>query len=141
MQESVDSVVDLSRKNRITADWAARAQLLAGDLLLEGRTYAKFDTSAPFYVTAAADQLGFDTAALQPEHLRSLMLMMIGDSDRDEGILEILSQSRIRTIPEDFALVVRTLILLNGLSHRLVPNRRLIQGELIQHLAAGAARA
>ena len=38
-------------------------------------------------------------------------------------------------IPEDFALVMRTLILLNGLSHRLSPGRRLIQGELIQHLA------
>ncbi len=88
----------------------------------------------------AADRLGFDTAALRPKHLRSLMLMMIGDSDGDDGILEILSQSRIRKIPEDFALVVRTLILLNGLSHRLVPNRRLIQGELIQHLAVGAAR-
>ena len=88
----------------------------------------------------AADALGFDTSALKPEHLRSLMLMMIGDSDGDDGLLEILSESRIRRIPEDFALVIRTLILLNGLSHRLAPRRRLLQGQLIQHLAAGAAR-
>jgi ubiquinone biosynthesis protein len=88
---------------------------------------------------AAADALGFDTAALRPEHLRSLMLMAVGDSDTDAGLLDILGQSRVRRIPEDFALVARTLVLLNGLSHRLAPGRRLIQAELLQHLAAGAA--
>ncbi len=90
---------------------------------------------------AAADRLGFETAALRADHLRSLMLMIIGDSDGEEGLLDILSEGRIRKIPEDFALVIRTLILLNGLSHRLAPGRRLIQAELIQHLAAGAAQA
>jgi ubiquinone biosynthesis protein len=89
---------------------------------------------------AAARELGFDTERIRPEHLRSLMLMTIGDSDTDEGLLAILNESRIRRIPEDFALVVRTLILLNGLSHRLAPGRRLIQAELLAHLAAGAAR-
>jgi ubiquinone biosynthesis protein len=88
---------------------------------------------------AAADALGFDTAALRPEHLRSLMLMAVGDSDSDAGLFDILGQSRVRRIPEDFALVARTLVLLNGLSHRLAPGRRLIQAELLQHLAAGAA--
>jgi ubiquinone biosynthesis protein len=88
---------------------------------------------------AAAD-LGFDTTSMRSEHLRSLMLMTIGDSDSDEGLLEILNESNVGTIPEDFALVVRTLILLNGLSERLVPGRRLLQAELIQHLAAGAAQ-
>ncbi len=90
---------------------------------------------------AAADRLGFETAAMRADHLRSLMLMIIGDSDGEDGLLDILSESRIRKIPEDFALVIRTLILLNGLSHRLAPGRRLIQAELIQHLAAGAAQA
>ena len=87
----------------------------------------------------AAEKLGFEMGAIRPEHLRSLLLMMIGDSDSEEGVLEILNETRIRRIPEDFALVVRTLILLNGLSHRLAPKRRLLQGALIQHLAAGAA--
>jgi ubiquinone biosynthesis protein len=86
--------------------------------------------------TAAADKLGFDTTAIRPEHLRSLMLSMIGDSDTDETLLDILGQSRLRRIPEEVALVIRTLILLNGLSHRLAPRRRLVQGQLIQHLAA-----
>jgi ubiquinone biosynthesis protein len=86
----------------------------------------------------AAEQLGFDTGAIRADHLRSLLLIVVGDSDSDQGVLDILGESRIRTIPEDFALVLRTLILLNGLSHRLAPGRRLIQGELLQHLAAGA---
>jgi ubiquinone biosynthesis protein len=66
--------------------------------------------------------------------------MTVGDSDGDASLVEILGESRVRRIPEDFALVARTLILLNGLSHRLLPGRRLIQAELLQHLAAGAAR-
>lgn len=88
----------------------------------------------------AAAALGFDVAAIRPEHLRSLMLMTVGDSDGRAGLFDILGESRVQRIPEDFALVARTLILLNGLSHRLVPGRRLIQAELLQHLAAGAAR-
>lgn len=78
---------------------------------------------------------------IRPEHLRSIFLMAIGDSDGDESFLDILSATRIRKIPEDFALVARTLVLLNGLSHRLAPGRRLIQAELLKHLANGAARA
>jgi ubiquinone biosynthesis protein len=86
----------------------------------------------------AAGKLGFDVSALRPEHLRSLMLMAVGDSDTDAGFLDILGESSVRRIPEDFALVGRTLILLNGLSHRLAPGRRLVQAELLKHLAAGA---
>jgi len=89
---------------------------------------------------AAAERLGFDVAAMRPEHLRPLMLMMIGDSDGEAGLLDILGESEVRRIPEDFALVARTLVLLNGLSHRLAPGRRLLQAELLTHLAAGAAR-
>lgn len=89
---------------------------------------------------AAAQELGFDTSALQPEHLRPMMLLMLGDSDGETGLFDILGESAVRQIPEDFALVARTLVLLNGLSHRLAPGRRLIQAELLQHLAAGAAR-
>lgn len=89
--------------------------------------------------SAAAEKLGFDTRSIQPGRLRSLMLSVIGDSDTDESVFDILGHSRLRRIPEDFALVVRTLILLNGLSHRLAPRRRLIQAQMIQHLAAGVA--
>jgi ubiquinone biosynthesis protein len=95
------------------------------------------DSRAAF---AAAEQLGFDVAGMRPDTLRSLMLMTIGDSDTDAGLLEIVGDTQMRRIPEDFALVGRTLILLNGLSHRLAPGRRLVQAELLKHLAAGAAR-
>jgi ubiquinone biosynthesis protein len=94
------------------------------------------DSRAAF---AAAEQLGFEVASLRPESLRSLLLMTVGDSDTEAGFFEILGETSLRRIPEDFALVGRTLILLNGLSHRLAPGRRLIQAELLQHLAAGAA--
>lgn len=89
---------------------------------------------------AAAEKLGFDITAMRPESLRSLMLMTLGDSDGETRLFDILGESQVRRIPEDFALVARTLVLLNGLSHRLVPGRRLLQAELLQHLAAGAAR-
>ena len=95
------------------------------------------DSRAAF---AAAEKLGFDVASMRPENLRSLMLMTIGDSDTEAGFFELLGETQLTRIPEDFALVGRTLILLNGLSHRLAPGRRLIQAELLQHLAAGAAR-
>jgi ubiquinone biosynthesis protein len=88
---------------------------------------------------AAAERLGFETSAIRPDHLRSLILSVIGDSDRDESVFDVLSETELRRIPEDFALVARTLVLLNGLSHRLAPGRRLIQAELIQHLAAGVS--
>jgi len=89
----------------------------------------------------AAAKLGFDTERIGAEQLRTLMLMTLGDRDTEDGALAVLGQVRIRRIPEDFALVVRTLILLNGLSHRLTPGRRVIQGELLKHLARGAAQA
>ena len=66
--------------------------------------------------------------------------MMVGDSDGEAGFFDILGEAQLQRIPEDFALVGRTLVLLNGLSHRLAPGRRLLQAELLQHLAAGAAR-
>jgi ubiquinone biosynthesis protein len=93
------------------------------------------DSRAAF---AAAQRLGFDVASMRPENLRSLMLMTLGDTDTEAGFFEILGETRMRRIPQDFALVGRTLILLNGLSHRLAPGRRLVQAELLQHLAAGA---
>jgi len=89
----------------------------------------------------AAGRLGFDTRNMRADHLRTLMLKTIGDSDGDESVFDVFAESRIERIPEDFALVVRTLILLNGLSERLVPHRRLVQAALLQHLADGAARA
>jgi ubiquinone biosynthesis protein len=89
----------------------------------------------------AASALSFDIEEIRPEHLRSLILAIMGDSDDGDDLASVLGATRIRHIPSDFALVLRTMLLLNGLSHRLAPGRRLVQGELIKHLAAGARRA
>lgn len=86
----------------------------------------------------AADGLGFDVSGIQPGHLRSLMLSVVGDTREDQDLASVLNESRVPRVPEDFALVLRTMLLLNGLSHRLAPGRRLIQGALLKHLAAGA---
>jgi ubiquinone biosynthesis protein len=88
----------------------------------------------------AAAALSFDIEEIQPEHLRSLILSIMGDSTGADDLATVLSATRIRRIPGDFGLVLRTMLLLNGLSHRLAPGRRLIQGELLKHLAAGATR-
>jgi ubiquinone biosynthesis protein len=89
----------------------------------------------------AAAALSFDIEEIRPDHLRSLMLSIMGDSDGGDDLARVLGATRIRHIPSDFALVLRTMLLLNGLSHRLAPGRRLVQGELLKHLAAGAQAA
>lgn len=86
----------------------------------------------------AAGALGFDIETIRPEHLRRLVLAIVGDTEGSEDFAAVLGATRIRRIPDDFGLVLRTMLLLNGLSHRLAPGRRLIQGELLKHLAAGA---
>jgi ubiquinone biosynthesis protein len=96
------------------------------------------DTGAALEAAAA---LEFDIEEIRPAHLRVLMLSVMGDSDGGDDLASVLGATRIRRIPDDFGLVLRTMLLLNGLSHRLAPGRRLIQGELIKHLAAGAAHA
>lgn len=89
----------------------------------------------------AAAELSFDIEEIRADHLRSLMLSIVGDSEAGADLATVLGATRIRRIPDDFALVLRTMLLLNGLSHRLAPGRRLIQGELLKHLAAGASSA
>jgi ubiquinone biosynthesis protein len=87
----------------------------------------------------AAAALNFDMS-IRPENLRAMVLTIVGDDDTSTDVANVLRDTHVRRIPDDFGLVLRTMLLLNGLSHRLAPGRRLIQGELIKHLAAGARR-
>jgi ubiquinone biosynthesis protein len=124
-------LLDFGLCKELPADFANLvAQMMVGALV--------GDSDAALQAAAA---LHFDIAEIRPDHLRSLMLAVIGDSTAGDDLASVLGEARVRRIPNDFALVLRTMLLLNGLSHRLAPGRRLIQGELIKHLAAGARAA
>src|SRR5690606_26648321 len=43
---------------------------------------------------AAAEALGFDTSEIRPEHLRSLALMTVGDSDGETSFFDVVGGSR-----------------------------------------------
>jgi ubiquinone biosynthesis protein len=124
-------LLDFGLCKELPADFASLvAQMMVGALV--------GDSDAALQ---AASALSFDIEEIRPDHLRSLMLAVIGDSQEGDDLAGVIGATRIRRIPNDFALVLRTMVLLNGLSHRLAPGRRLIQGELIKHLAAGARAA
>lgn len=88
---------------------------------------------------AAAEALGFEVDAKHPESLLSLLGAMLGERNEGENALDLIQRSAVRKIPEHFGLVVRTLILLNGLSHTLAPGERLVQLEMGRALLQRAA--
>jgi ubiquinone biosynthesis protein len=121
-------LLDFGLCKELPADFAAQvAQMIVAALIGDSDAALR-----------AASALAFDIQAIRPEHLRALVLSIVGDADSGADFATVLGATRIRRIPSDFALVLRTMLLLNGLSHRLAPGRRLIQGELLKHLAAGA---
>ena len=90
----------------------------------------------------AARRLGFDVEGVDPRAGAAFMGLLMGQPVPDGApLLGLLRANRVARIPEDFGLVVRTLVLLNGLSHALAPGERLIQAELARVLLPLAARA
>jgi len=93
----------------------------------------------------AARAIGFDAAG-DPEAFRDLIRMLMGDYDVARGALGALQASSLERIPSHFALIGRAFVLLNGLSHQLVPGERVIASALARQLgprivaAAAAAR-
>jgi predicted unusual protein kinase regulating ubiquinone biosynthesis (AarF/ABC1/UbiB family) len=80
----------------------------------------------------AADALGFDVRRVDPEAGLALVGMLLG-RERPDGapvLPRLLRRNPLATIPEDVALVVRTLVLLVGLSHALAPGEHRVQQEL-----------
>lgn len=80
----------------------------------------------------AAGELGFDVRRVEPEAALALVGMLLGRA-RPEGspvFPLLLRRNPLATIPEDVALVVRTLVLLTGLSHALAPGEGRVQQEL-----------
>jgi ubiquinone biosynthesis protein len=86
----------------------------------------------------AAEALGFDVSRVDPEAALALVGMLLGRARPDGApVLPLLLRANpLVTIPEDVALVVRTLILLAGLSHDLAPGEQRVQAELARILAS-----
>jgi ubiquinone biosynthesis protein len=97
---------------------------------------AALRSDAPAAIDAAR-RLGFRLDGVEPAaFLRALGLALGAKHDLAE-VLELANGGLGGHVPEDIALVIRTMILLNGLSERLAPGERRISRELL----AGAARA
>ena len=85
---------------------------------------------------AAAAELGFDVTGVDPAAgLGILGALFGGGGARVADVPGLLLGNPLRSVPPDIALVARTLILLNGLSHTLAPGQHPIQAELIRCLA------
>ena len=85
---------------------------------------------------AAAKGLGFSLDGAEPDAFLRALGIALG-ARHDFADIRSVFGGLAGSIPPDIALVIRTLILLNGLSERLAPGERRITRELI----LGAARA
>jgi hypothetical protein len=60
--------------------------------------------------------------------------MLMGERGGPRKLAAVLESSPLEKVPSHFALIGRVFILLNGLSHRLVPGERLIAGAVLRQL-------
>jgi cytochrome P450/predicted unusual protein kinase regulating ubiquinone biosynthesis (AarF/ABC1/UbiB family) len=86
----------------------------------------------------AARLAGFDVRDDQATALPGLVLVMLGDRDEQANALRLIAETPIKHVPSHFGLIMRVMLLLNGLSHRLAPGQLLIQRALVEALAAQA---
>jgi len=82
----------------------------------------------------AARSIGFKFQTDDPKQLMELLKMLMGDYSSTERLVEVLKENRLEDVPSHFTLIVRAMVLLNGLSHKLVPNERIIAGSLARIL-------
>jgi len=87
---------------------------------------------------AAARRAGFEVRDDQATALPALVLVMLGDRDEQANALQLIQDTPITRVPSHFGLIMRVILLLNGLSHRLAPGQLLIQRALVEALAAQA---
>ena len=86
----------------------------------------------------AARRAGFEVRDDQATALPGLVLVMLGDRDEQANTLRLIAETPITRVPSHFGLIMRVMLLLNGLSHRLAPGQLLIQRALVETLAAQA---
>ena len=70
---------------------------------------------------AAARRAGFEVRDDQATALPGLVLVMLGDRDEQANALRLIQDTPITRVPSHFGLIMRVILLLNGLSHRLNP--------------------
>ena len=92
----------------------------------------------PAGAVAAARRAGFEVRDDQATALPALMLALLGDRDEMLNAEALIAETPITKVPSHFGLIVRCLLLLNGLSHRLAPGQLQIQRALIETLGAQA---
>lgn len=85
----------------------------------------------------AARALGFDLPDARPEIVLALIGALMGGNLEETNLRDLFGQSPVREIPNHFGLIARCMLLLNGLSHRLVPGEKVIQAALVQAGLAG----
>lgn len=100
------------------------------------RMLLAFATGDADAMTRHARDLGFDLGETRPEALVALVQKLLGDSIGGESMVELLERTSVKKVPDHFGLIVRTLIILNGLSHSLVPGERVIQREMMRALSS-----
>jgi ubiquinone biosynthesis protein len=93
----------------------------------------------PERALAEARELGFPVAAVDPAMVPALIGALLGQTPEGTDLAAILGQKAVARIPEHFPLLARTLILLNGLSHVLAPDRYVIQQEMLRMLSQTGA--
>jgi ubiquinone biosynthesis protein len=83
---------------------------------------------------AAASDIGFEVTG-EPAAFADLMKLLMGDHSAVEGdALSVMAATSMKKVPSHFALIGRTFILLNGVSHLLVPGERVIPGAIARIL-------
>ena len=87
---------------------------------------------------AAARRAGFEVRDDQATALPGLVLVLLGDRDETANVESLVAETPITHVPSHFGLIVRVMLLLNGLSHRIAPGQLWIQRALVEALAAEA---
>ena len=87
---------------------------------------------------AAARRAGFEVRDDQATALPALLLALLGDRDEMLNAEALVAETPITKVPSHFGLIVRVMLLLNGLSHRLAPGQLQIQRALVETLSAHA---
>ena len=104
------------------------------------RMFAAAASGDPAGAVVHARALGFDLSGADPDIFVRGLRIALGARHEIADLQQVLGSGLGDAVPPDVALVVRTLILLNGLSERLAPGERRIARELVAVAVAALTR-